>query len=79
MGNGGVPRVMRSQLIYAAAAANAWLRGLSLPAVALHYRYEPVTALRLIRRCCHLYGAVNVEPLVPANVLARAHEPDGDV
>ncbi len=54
--NGGLPRELRSELIYAAAAANAWLRGLSLPEVALHYRYEPLTALNLIARC-----AINTE------------------
>jgi hypothetical protein len=48
--SGGVPRQLRSELIYAAAAANAWLRGLSVPCVALHYRYEPLTALNLIAR-----------------------------
>ncbi len=68
--NGGLPRELRSELIYAAAAANAWLRGLSLPCVALNYRYEPVTALGLIARLRDQYGAKNVEPLVPAGVLA---------
>jgi hypothetical protein len=58
---GGVPRELRSLLIYASAAANAWLRGLSIPVVAIHYRYEPITALGLIRRCTHQYGVVNVE------------------
>jgi hypothetical protein len=29
--NGGLPRELRSLLIYAAAAVNAWLRGLSIP------------------------------------------------
>jgi hypothetical protein len=61
---------MRSELIYASAAANAWLRGLSIPCVALHYRYEPLTALHLIRRCCDQYGVINVEPWVPAKVLS---------
>ena len=64
-----VPRELRSELIYAAAAVNAWLRGLPLPTVALHYRYEPVTALNLIRRCSKQYGEINVESWVPANVL----------
>ena len=36
--NGGLSRELRSELIYAAAAANAWLRGLSLQRVALNYR-----------------------------------------
>ena len=65
-----VPRCLRSELIYAAAAANAWLRGLSLPNVALHYRYEPITAFRLIDRCCSEYGRINVEPWVTADVLS---------
>jgi hypothetical protein len=56
--------------MYAAAAVNAWLRGRSIPSVALNYRYEPVTALHLIRRCCDEYGIVNVEPWVPDNVLS---------
>jgi hypothetical protein len=38
--------------------------------VALNYRYEPVTALGLIARLRDQYGAKNVEPLVPARVLA---------
>jgi hypothetical protein len=67
-----VTRELRSELIYAAAAANAWLRGMSVPTVALHYRYEPITAVHFIRRCCEEYGQVNVEPFVPANVLACA-------
>ena len=67
--NGGVPRELRSELIYAVAAANAWLRGLSIPDVALHYRYEPLTALNLIVRLCDQYGMKNVEPWVPDHVL----------
>jgi hypothetical protein len=47
-------------------------RALSVPRVALHYRYEPITALALIRRLCGQYGVVNVEPWVPARVLAHA-------
>ena len=35
MSEGGVPRQLHDSLIFAAAAANAWLRGLSLPVVAL--------------------------------------------
>jgi hypothetical protein len=60
--NGGLPRALRSELIYAVAAANAWLRGLSLPDVALHYRYEPLTALNLMARLCRQYGVENVRP-----------------
>ncbi len=70
--NSGVPREPRSELIYAVAAANAWLRGLSLPEVALHYRYEPLTALNLIARLCRKYGVNNIRPYVPAVVLAHA-------
>ena len=70
--NGGLPRALRSELIYAVAAANAWLRGLSLPDVALHYRYEPLTALNLIARLCDQYGIENVQPWVPDRVLNRA-------
>jgi hypothetical protein len=72
MPDGGVPRVLHSSLIFATAAANAWLRGLSIPRVALHYRYEPLTALSLIWRMARLYGAVNLEQFVPPNVLERA-------
>jgi hypothetical protein len=72
MPDGGVPRELHDSLIFAAAAANAWLRGLSLPTVALSYRYEPVTALNLIWRCCRSYGVANVAQFVPANVLAQA-------
>ncbi len=70
--NGGLPRELRSELIYAVAAANAWLRGLSIPCVALHYRYEPITALNFMARLCRQYGVKNVRPYVPACVLARA-------
>jgi len=70
--NGGVPRELRSELIYAVAAANAWLRGLPLPCVALQYRYEPITALNFMARLCRQYGVKNVRPYVPAAVLARA-------
>jgi hypothetical protein len=66
-----VPRAIRSELIYAAAAANAWLRGMPLARVALSYRYEPVTAMHLIRRCADEYGEANLAPWVPANVLGR--------
>jgi hypothetical protein len=70
--NGGLPRELRSELMYAVAAANAWLRGLSLPCVALHYRYEPLTALNLMARLCRQYGVKNIRPYVPAGLLARA-------
>lgn len=70
--NGSVPRELRSELIYAAAATNAWLRGLSLPRVALHYRYEPVTAMNLIARFCRRYGVQNIRPYVSGIVLAYA-------
>ncbi len=40
--------------------------------LALHYRYEPVTALHLIRRCCEQYGETNLAAWVPANVLRAA-------
>jgi len=70
--NGGVPRELRSELMYAVAAANAWLRGLSLPCVALHYRYEPLTALNFMARLCRQYGVKNIRRYVPAGVLARA-------
>ncbi len=67
-----VPRELRSELIYAAAAVNAWLRGMPVAKVALHYRYEPVTALHLIRRCCEQYGETNLAAWVPASVLRAA-------
>ena len=70
--NGGLPRELRSELIYAVAAANAWLRGLPLPSVALHYRYEPITALNFMARLCRQYGVKNVRPYVSAGLLARA-------
>ncbi len=70
--NGELPRELHSDLIYAAAAANAWLRGLSLPRVALDYRYEPVTAMNLIARFCRRYGVQNIRPYVSGIVLAHA-------
>ena len=65
-----LPRELRSELIYASAAVNAWLRGMPLPRVVLDYRYEPVTALHLIRRCCRQYGERALLWCVPANVLS---------
>ncbi len=70
-----VPRELRSELIYAAAAVNAWLRGMPVAKVALHYRYEPVTALHLIRRCCEQYGETNLAAWVPANVRSVCASP----
>ena len=65
-----LPRELGSEVIYAAAAVNAWVRGMPLARVALHYRYEPVTALHLIRRCCRQYGDGDVTRWVTANVLS---------
>jgi hypothetical protein len=42
------------------------------PCVALHYRYEPLTALGLIRRLCHDYGMVHIERDLPARVPPRS-------
>ena len=78
MPEGGVPRELHDSLIHAAAAANAWLRGLSIPVVALHYRYEPLTALNLIWRLCRSYGSVNVGQFVPAHVLESARDTYGE-
>ncbi len=41
---------------------------------ALHYRYEPLTALLLIWRFRRDYGAVHVGRFVPAGALKKAAE-----
>jgi hypothetical protein len=71
-----VPRELHSELIYAAAAANAWLRGMSIPLVALHYRYEPITALHLIRRCHDQYG--DLSAWVPDSVFSVCSSEERD-
>lgn len=75
---GGVPKDVREQLRFAADAINAHERGMSVPQVALNYRYEPIQAMTMIATCCQDYGFSAVAPLVPGHVmsLVQAQYPD---
>lgn len=75
---GGVPKEIREQLHYAADAINAHQRGLSIPTVALNYRYEPIQAMTMIAVCCQDYGFEGVAPHIPRHVmsLVQAQYPD---
>jgi hypothetical protein len=68
--NGGAPKVIREHLGFAAAAINAYQRGLSVPTVALNYRYEPIQAMIMIANCCAEYGFNVVARHVPAHILS---------
>jgi hypothetical protein len=54
-----LPRDVRELARFAADAINAYMRGQSIPAVALHYRYEPITAITTLRHLCSWYGRAN--------------------
>jgi hypothetical protein len=75
---GGVPKEVREQLRYAADAINAHQRGMSVPQVALNYRYEPIQAMTMIATCCQDYGFESVAPHVSRHVmsLVQAQYPD---
>jgi hypothetical protein len=75
---GGVPKDIREQLRFAADAINAHERGMSIPQVALNYRYEPIQAMTMIATCCQDYGFESVAPHVPKHVmsLVQAQYPD---
>jgi hypothetical protein len=68
--NGGVPKELRAHLGYAADAINAYQRGLSVPQVALNYRYEPIQAMIMIANCCEEYGFDLVARHVPAHIMS---------
>jgi hypothetical protein len=65
-----LPRDVRELARFAADAVNAYMRGQSIPAVALHYRYEPITAITTLRHLCLWYGRANVELVVPRLVFS---------
>jgi len=75
---GGVPKELREQLRFASDAINAHMRGLSVPEVALNYRYEPIQAMSMIAVCCQDYSFEAVAPWVPKNImsLVQAQYPD---
>jgi hypothetical protein len=68
--SGGAPKQIREHLGFAAAAINAHQRGLSVPTVALNYRYEPVQAMTFIANCCGEYGFDSVARHVPAHIMS---------
>jgi hypothetical protein len=75
---GGVPKDVREQLRFASDAINAHERGMSVPEVALNYRFEPIQAMTTIAICCQDYGYESVAPWVPKHVmsLVQAKYPD---
>jgi len=75
---GGVPKDVREQLRFAADAINAHEHGMSVPQVALNYRYEPIQAMTMVATCCQDYGFSAVAALVPKHVmsLVQAQYPD---
>jgi hypothetical protein len=54
--------VSREMPRFASDAMNAHQRGLSIPTVALHYRFEPGQAEAFLRRAIQEYGPENVRP-----------------
>jgi len=68
--NGGAPKQIREHLGFAADAINAYQRGLSIPQVALNYRYEPIQAMIMIANCCAEYGFDVVARHVPAHIMS---------
>jgi len=67
---GGVPKDVRAELHYAADAINAHQRGMSVPAVCLHYRYDPIQALTMIATCCADYGYAATAAHVPSHIMS---------
>lgn len=65
-----LPKEVRELARFAADAVNAYMRGRSIPAVALNYRYEPVTGIWMLRHLCWWYGRRNVELVVPRHVFS---------
>jgi hypothetical protein len=68
--SGGVPKQIREHLGFAADAINAYQRGLSIPQVALNYRYEPIQAMSFIANCADEYGFDVVARHVPAHIVS---------
>ena len=68
--SGGVLKEIREHLGFAADAINAHQRGLSVPQVALNYRYEPIQAMSMIANCCDEYGFDSVASHVPAHIMS---------
>jgi hypothetical protein len=58
----GLPKDVRELVRFASDAMNAHLRGLSIPTVALHYRFEPGQAESTLRKAIQEYGPENVRP-----------------
>ena len=67
----GVPKDVRELVRFASDAMNAHQRGLSIPTVALHYRFEPGQAEAFLRRAIQEYGPGNVpSSLYPLHLLS---------
>ena len=58
----GLPKDVRELVRFASDAMNAHQRGLSIPTVALHYRFEPGQAESFLRKAIQEYGPENVRP-----------------
>jgi hypothetical protein len=63
-----LPKDVRELARFGSDAINAHMRGMSVPAVALRYRYEPITAIVMLRNLCSWYGEKNVELIIPAHI-----------
>jgi hypothetical protein len=75
---GGVPKDVREELPFAVTLSMHHERGMSIPQVALNYRYEPIQAMTMIVTCCQGSGFSALVPHVPRHVmsLVPAQYPD---
>lgn len=65
---GQIPKDVRESIQFASDALNAYMRGMSIPEVALSYRYEPGSAELMLRGCMRTYGAEAVLNLLPTHI-----------
>lgn len=65
---GQIPKDVRESIQFACDALNAYMRGMSIPDVALSYRYEPGQAELMLRTCMRTYGADAVLNLLPTHI-----------
>jgi hypothetical protein len=66
----GLPKDVREHIRFAVDAINAHQRGMSVPRVALNYRYEPGQAETFLRNVILEYGAKAVRQHCPANIFS---------
>jgi hypothetical protein len=75
----GLPKDVRELVRFASDAMNAHQRGLSIPTVALHYRFEPGQAESCLRRAIQEYGPENVRPYCTRYIFSLFWPPTGDL